>query len=634
MTLGGLPFATGGAAGAAEAERGVEPGTVLANAPVVLYVYDVASGRSTFQNRPLGELLGYSRQEAAAFGADEWRILVHPDDQTRFPVHRERLGSLAPGESCTFEYRMLHADGSWHWILSRDLAMEADGPTPGMIVGSASDVTEQKRAEHLLRDSEHRLRLAMDAASMGMWEWDVVTPRVTWSPECYEILGLEVGAFDGTTDSFDAMLHPDDRDRQRQTVRAALAEGTRYECEYRIVRPDGSVRWVENLGHGVYDDLGRPLRMVGTLTDVTARKDAEEALVASQGRLASVLDNMDQGFCVLEMIRDADDRPVDYRFLEVNPTFEQHTGLRDAVGHTAKELVPDLEQHWLDTYDEVARTREARRFHQGSLAMGRSFDVEALPVGPEADGQVALLFRDVTERERADAALRDALRVKDEFLGLVSHELRTPMTVILGMSRLLARSTLDRQQAREVAEDIAASAEVLNELVEAMLMLARLDQSEATQLHEPILLHRVAGDVLARMADRLPHCLLGLDVRDTAIVEVQRTWVERVIENFVVNAAKYGGAGTSIQVVVEREGRMAKVRVVDDGPGLGDDADRLFEPFYRSSTVRDGAPGVGLGLAVADRIVTLMGGRIWGRNNPDRGAEFGFTLPLTQEDQS
>ena len=633
MTLGGLPFATAGSAGVSEAARDVDPGAVLANAPVVLYVYDVVDGRSVFQNRPLGELLGYTRQEAAAFGADEWRILVHPDDQTRFPAHRERLRSLVPGESCTFEYRMLHADGSWHWILSRDLAADAEGPTPGMIVGSASDVTEQKRAEQQLRDSEHRLRLAMDAASMGMWEWDVITPRVTWSPECYVILGLEEGAFDGTTGSFDAMIHDEDRDRQRQTVRAALADGSRYECEYRIVRPDGSVRWVENLGHGVYDDLGRPLRMVGTLTDVTARKDSEHALLASQGRLASVLDNMDQGFCVIEMVVDDEGRPVDYRFLEVNPTFELHTGLHDAVGHTARELVPNLEQHWLDIYGEVARTGEARRFHQGSLAMGRSFDVEALRVGQPGERKVALLFRDVTERERADQTLRDALRVKDEFLGLVSHELRTPMTVILGMSRLLARSTLDEEQAREVAEDVAASAEVLNELVEAMLMLARLDQSEATQLHEPILLHRVAGDVLARMRDRLPACSIELDVRDTAIVEVQRTWVERVIENFVVNAAKYGGPGTTIGVVVERDGPMARVRVVDDGPGLGDDADRLFEPFYRSTTARDGAPGVGLGLAVADRIVTLMGGEIWGRNNPDRGAEFGFTLPIAHEEQ-
>ena len=140
--------------------------------------------------------------------------------------------------------------------------------------------------------------------------------------------------------------------------------------------------------------------------EVTERRRTEAALRESEARLRAVFAAIDEGFCLGEMIVDGDGRPVDYRFLEVNPLFEAMSGLAGAVGRTALELQPDLETHWIETYARVGLGGEQLRFQSGSAAMGRWFDVFATPVEPR--GRFAVVFKDVTARNTAEAALRES----------------------------------------------------------------------------------------------------------------------------------------------------------------------------------------------------------------------------------
>lgn len=200
------------------------------------------------------------------------------------------------------------------------------------------------------------------------------------------------------------IVHPDDLERTRQAWSLAVERREQYECEHRVRMDDGSFRW--HLSRALPLETAQGVMWFGTATDTQMLAETREALSESETRLRSVFAGIDQGYCVCELVLDDDGRPIDYRFLETNAQFEEATGLRDAVGRTALELVPSLEPHWLTTYAEVALGETPVRFQQESPAMGRHFDVFAMPVAPR--GRFALVFSDVTERRAALEALQES----------------------------------------------------------------------------------------------------------------------------------------------------------------------------------------------------------------------------------
>lgn len=180
----------------------------------------------------------------------------------------------------------------------------------------------------------------------------------------------------------------------------ALREGK--PVHYETVSPVLGI-WIEV---GVYPVRGEGLSVF--FRDIAESKRVEETLREREARYRSLFNSVDQGFCILELIFDGGGKPIDYRFLETNPVFEDQTGLKGAAGKTARELVPHLESHWFEIYGNVALTGEAIRFTEGSEAMGRLFDVYAFRPGDAASRKVALLFTDITERSKAEAAIRQS----------------------------------------------------------------------------------------------------------------------------------------------------------------------------------------------------------------------------------
>ena len=202
------------------------------------------------------------------------------------------------------------------------------------------------------------------------------------------------------------IVHPDDLERTHEDWQRAVEERSEYECEHRVRMADGSYRW--HLSRALPVQTDGSLLWFGTATDTHVLVETREALAESDARLRSVFAGIDQGYCVCELVLDRDGRAVDYRFLETNPLFEEASGLRDAVGRTALDLVPTLEPHWVETYAEVVRSGNPLRFQQESVAMGRHFDVFAMPVAPH--GRFALVFADITERRAALDALQESER--------------------------------------------------------------------------------------------------------------------------------------------------------------------------------------------------------------------------------
>jgi PAS domain S-box-containing protein len=366
------------------------------------------------------------------------------------------------------------------------------------------------------------------------------------------------------------------------------------------------------------------------------RARAEAALREREERFHTLFDSIDEGFCICEMILDQDGQPCDYRFLEVNGIFENQTGLRGAVGRTALELVPGLEAHWIELYGRVALTGEPARFEQGSAAIGRWFDVYACRVGKDNSLRFAVVFKDVSERRRAEENLRAVYEAQRRFVSDASHELRAPLTAIQGNLELLHRHPqMSAEDRAESLHDAWAEAGRMVRLVNDLLAAARGEGRELR--HRPIALEEVLGaawrgaqalseDRQFELGGLVPAGVLG---DPDAIKQLALILLE--------NAVKYTPDGGTVRLQVSTLGGWAEFRVSDSGIGIAaEDVPHVFERFYRAdpSRSRGSDPGgSGLGLTIARRIVEDHGGDIRLESELGRGTVFTVRLPLVPESE-
>ncbi len=284
-------------------------------------------------------------------------------------------------------------------------------PSPDGVTIYFRNVTEAKRTEAALRASEERRRLALDSAELGAWNIDPVRQVLT-TDERFGII------FAGSPDPITyeqavAAVHAEDRDRVTAAMGAAvrLDDPAPYAIEYRVVHPDGKVHWVFAKGRANFAGTGAERRLVsfdGTVADITDRKHAEERLQFSESRFRTLFDSIDEGFCVIEIMFDAEGAAHDYRFLEANAAFVRHTGMTDALGKTMRDFAPDMDPVFFEVYGRVVTGGEPIRFVGESKAMQRWFDIYAFRLGDAADCKVAVLFTDITARRYAEDKLRDA----------------------------------------------------------------------------------------------------------------------------------------------------------------------------------------------------------------------------------
>ncbi|MEX0750122.1 MAG: ATP-binding protein [Dehalococcoidia bacterium] len=238
------------------------------------------------------------------------------------------------------------------------------------------------------------------------------------------------------------------------------------------------------------------------------------------------------------------------------------------------------------------------------------------------------------ERERVAADLRAANASKDEFLGLVSHELKTPITTILGNAQILRTKgfRLDEESRNNALQDIESESQRLHAIIDNLLVLARLDRGQELAV-EPVFVRRVLRETIDEFAHKSGR-RITLDAPDGyAFVLADPVYIRQVIENLLSNADKYSPQGQPIEVVARRDGDDLRVLVIDRGHGFApEEAKKLFQPFYRSTRTSRDVSGVGIGLAVCQRIIEALGGEMWAAMAPGGGAQIGFSLPLSDED--
>ncbi|MBP1634007.1 MAG: two-component hybrid sensor and regulator [Acidobacteria bacterium] len=365
------------------------------------------------------------------------------------------------------------------------------------------------------------------------------------------------------------------------------------------------------------------------------RKKIEASLRTSEERYRSLFNGMAEGFALHEIVCDAEGRPSDYRFLDINPAFERLTGLRrdQVVGRLMSEVLPDEDRAWVEKYGRVALTGEVVHFDNFAPTLDRHYEVFSYRPAP---GQFAVIFHDVTELKLAEARLAEANRLKDEFLANLSHELRTPLNAILGWAELLSQREFDAETTRRAIQTIARNAKAQAQLVSDVLDLSRIVAGRTRLTLQdtdlgPIVLQAMET---IRPAAEAKGVAVDADLPSSpVVVSGDPDRLQQVFWNLLSNAVKFTPAGGRVGVRVRRADRFAGVEVRDSGAGIAP----AFLPFVfdrfsqrdTSSSRRHG--GLGLGLAIVRHLVELHGGSVQAASEGEgAGSVFTVSLPVRQ----
>jgi PAS domain S-box-containing protein len=314
----------------------------------------------------------------------------------------------------------------------------------------------------------------------------------------------------------------------------------------------------------------------------------------------------------------------------------------EMIGQSIRRIIPeDRQEEEDDVLLRIGRGERVDHFETVRRRKDGSMVAISLTVSPVKDmrGRVigaSKIARDITEKKASEAAIQHSMTLKDQFLGLVSHELRTPIATIIGNGRLLLTradriTEADRGQA---LEDVVAEGERLQRIVENLLLLTRLEATEELAL-ESIELDKVAQEAIAAVLRRTPGRCISLDVRcEVPVARADRTLMALVLENLIGNAQKYSAADSPVEVVLLRNGAgQPELHVLDRGIGIDpEDLEKVFDAFFRSPSAKVKASGMGLGLAVCKRIIEAQGGSIRAELRPGGGCDFSFTLPALTDD--
>ncbi len=370
--------------------------------------------------------------------------------------------------------------------------------------------------------------------------------------------------------------------------------------------------------------------------DVSASFTSERAMRRSEARYRSLFDSIDEGFCLIEMLFDRDGMPCDYRFIETNRVFKANTGLTDTIGKRIRELVPTHEQHWFDIYGDVHQTGKPVRFEQEAKGLDRWYDVYAFAVDDEEGRQVAVLFKDITERRRREHELENTSRAKDEFLAMLAHELRNPLAPISAAADVLGMPGADTAR---IGQILGRQVRHMKMLVDDLLDVSRVTRGLTVLENmtvDLVPLVRLAVEQTQPLIDERGHRLaVDLPAGPVAVFGDPKRLVQ-VTANLLNNAAKYTPRGGRIALrlaVPAAQPDQVQLTIQDNGIGMPAALiDRAFDLFTQGQREADRAQGgLGVGLALVRTLVELHGGCVVAASaGPGEGCTFTVTLPRVE----
>jgi PAS domain S-box-containing protein len=577
-------------------------------------------------------LLGYSPDELP-HTLQEWLPYHNQED---VPVWMGKAEAYLRGESPAYEseHRIRAKDGSWAWVFTRGQFVTS--PTLGpkkLFVGIAMNVTGRKWAEDAFHETTEYLQNLFNYGNVPIIVWNPLF-RITRFNHAFENLTGRTEQ-DVVGQHLDILFPETSREVSLEHIRRTVG-GERWETvEIPILHVSGRTSTVLWNSSNIVDSRGTLISTIAQGYDITDRKAVVDALRQSEEKYRVLFTRMTEGSALHEMVYDTSGNPVDYRILDVNPSFESVLGIRreDIVGKTSREAYNVDTPPYLDTYAQVAATGNPALFEEYFAPMKKYFSVSVF--SPER-GQFATIFEDITERKQAEEFRERLIKELEQknaelerFTYTVSHDLKSPLITIKGFAGLLADDAGKRDpvQLKKDVQRIIAAADTMQELLADVLELSRIGRVVSP-------LKKTSFGTIAREAvDLLAGPLAERDVwmdiaADLPVVSVDHARIREVMVNLIENAVKFMGSQQNpvIRIGVETDGKTPVFFVQDNGIGIDPRyLERIFNLFERLDT---STHGTGIGLTIVRRIIEVHGGKIWAESEGvGKGTTFRFTLP-------
>ena len=609
-------------------------------AKVLVWRIDLQQGRIQFND--IGH--GFAGVPAEGARLEEMRARVHPDD---LPIAERAIEqAISSTDVVDSETRVRSDIGGYRHLLTRRAAeRDAQGRVvalTGVSLDQTERIVERERAQTLTQ----RIQLIADAAGVGIWSIEAAgqgdAERVVWNTQMFRIYDLPADQpAPPVREWMGERVHADDRARVAEERRRARASGrTSFETSFRVVRPDGSLRWVVCRSHRDERDGGALLH--GIHLDVTQQHTLGQALQLQEQRLR--LATQVAGVGIWE--RDIETGAVMweeqmYRLRGLSPDDPRTARQIDeqiVPAHALAERRRLIQRH-LEDSAPYAYEFEVR-WPDGSVHWLASTGCAVRDEHGQARRMVGLNW-DVTQRRLAEAALRDveaaerASRAKSEFLARMSHELRTPLNAMLGFAQLIEHDVADRLeplQLERLARIHSAGTHLLA-LIDEVLDLSAVEAGSLPVALQPVDLDHILDEVRQWVAPMAAECEVSLRAAEGgARVLADERRLRQVLANLLTNAIKYNRRGGRVTMVSRRllvDGVPGwELSVRDTGRGLSAEQQaHLYEPFNRLGAEREGIEGRGIGLMTVHHLVRLMGGRLQVRSRTGEGSDFLVWLP-------
>jgi len=641
---------------------------ILEAIPVGISVHDI-SGQIIYANQTSKQLLGIDTlPQATTADLSETFHVYQAGSEDLYPVEQTPLVRAFQGEKVKVDDLEIR-------LPDRTIPLEVYG-TPiwnetGTIVAAIatfSDITERKQTEQILADYNQTLATqvrertvelheAQRLAHLGNWSFDVNSKKISWSDEVFRIYGRDPSQSEPSYEQLLQQIHSDDVAQFQHDVEQAMTEGKSYEHEQRIVRSDGSIRYVVAKGEAVFNSSGQVVQLFGTVQDISERKFIEEQLRESEEKFRQLAENIQDVFFILSHTGE---------MLYINPVYEQ-------IWQRTRQSLYDNPRSWLDSVfpeDYPSTVAAMERQLQDATDFDQVYRItrpngeirwiraRSFPVPHQKTYRFVGIAEDITDRKQIELALTEAKdaaeaanRAKSTFLANMSHELRTPLNAIMGFTQLMQRSSTFPAEYQENVDVIYRSSEHLLTLINQVLDLSKIEAGRITINDTGFDLYALLQDVenLFQIKARKKKLQLLFDYSDDVPQYIQTDVVKlrQVLINLLSNAFKFTQEG-GIWVKVSRgidvgetptanqpDEITLQFEIEDTGAGMAaEELESIFDAFIQSKTGKQHHEGTGLGLSISRKFVRLMGGDMTVASQVEQGTVFRFEIRVKLADVS